>query len=178
MSAKAQQETGEKKKKKLPLPLIIGVLVLVVALFVGKSVMGSKTAEKTKKSKKSKASKESSGSKEKGSEKDEEPEEIEVGHSMALEEFMVNLSGGGDHYLRTTIALGLKKGLTEEKAKEHVNPIRDAILTVLTSKSLKDLSSPKGRDDLKVELVEKINEVAGEEDAIVGKVYFTAFATQ
>lgn len=177
MSAKAQQDTGEKKKKKLPLPMIIGILVLVVALFVGKTVLGSKAAEKTKKSKKSKSSKESS-SKEKGSDKEEEPEEIEVGHSMALEEFMVNLSGGGDHYLRTSIALGLKKGLTEEKAKEHVNPIRDAILTVLTSKSLKDLSTSKGREELKTELVEKINEVAGEEETLVGKVYFTAFATQ
>jgi flagellar FliL protein len=138
---------------------------------------GGKPAEKTKKSKKSKSGKESSKSKGHDAEEEEE-EEIEVGHSMALEEFLVNLSGGGDHYLRTTIALGLRKGLTEEKAKEQVAPIRDAILTVLSSKTLKELSTPKGREALKEELVEKVNEAASEEEDIVGKVYFTAFATQ
>src|SRR5205085_12228723 len=107
----------------------------------------------------------------------EEPEDIEVGHSLALEEFLVNLTGGGDHYLRTTLALGLRKGLTEDKAKEHIPAVRDAILTVLSAKSLKELSNPKGREDLKSELVEKINELA-EDEPLVGKIYFTAFATQ
>ncbi|MCS6776793.1 MAG: flagellar basal body-associated FliL family protein [Chloroherpetonaceae bacterium] len=192
MSANATQENGEKKKKKLPLPMIIGVVLLVVALFVGKSVMGSKPAEKekTKKTRKSKAHKESKErSKEHGHGKkhdahedetsEEEEEEIEVGHAMALDEFMVNLSGGGDHYLRATIALGLRKGLSEEKVKHHVHPIRDAILSVLTSKTLKDLSTPGGREQLKRELLQAVNEaVEEEEEPIAGKIYFSAFATQ
>lgn len=184
MSAKAQ-DAGETKKKKLPLPMIIGIILLVVGLFVGKSVLGGgKPAEKTKKSKKSKASKDSKHGEEKVGKHDEEEEEekepVEVGHAMPLEEFLVNLTGNGDHYLRATIALGLKKGLTEEKAKEHVPAIRDAILTILSEKTLKDLSNTKGRETLKEELVEKVNEAVGgeEEEEPVVKIYFTAFATQ
>jgi flagellar protein FliL len=186
MSAKAQNTGEAPKKKKLPLPIIIGVVVLALALFFGKGMLGAKPAEKTKKSKKSKSSK---ASKEHGKEdskghsdeesEEEEEEEIEVGHALTLEEFLVNLSGGGDHYLRATLAVGLRKGLTEEKAKEHVPAIRDAILTTMSAKTLKELSTPKGREGLKKDLIEKINELAEEEEEpLVGKIYFTAFATQ
>ncbi|HZP80634.1 MAG TPA: flagellar basal body-associated FliL family protein [Chthonomonadaceae bacterium] len=150
MAGKAAE--GETKKKK-PLPLIIGVVVLVVALVVGKGVMGgSKSHDKEKKA-----------------------EAVEVGTSVPLEEFIVNLAGG-DHYLRTSISLGMKKGITEEQAKEHIAPMRDAILTVLSAKRLKDLEKPEGREALKEELKKKINEATGDESVV--KVYFTAFATQ
>ena len=171
MSAKAQDTSGAKKKK-LPMPMIIGVIVLAVALFFGKGMLGANPDTKAKKSRKSKSS-----SKEDSKSKHDDDEDIEVGSSLALDEFLVNLTGNGDHYLRTTLALGLRKGLTEEKAKEHIPAVRDAILTVLSTKTLKELSHPKGRDELKSELVEKINETA-EDEPICGKIYFTAFATQ
>lgn len=151
MAGKAAE--GETKKKKKPLPLIIGVVVLVVALVVGKGVMG--------------------GSKSHG--KGKQAEAAQVGTSVPLEEFIVNLTGG-DHYLRTSISLGMKKGITEEQAKEHIAPMRDAILTVLSAKSLKELAKPEGREALKEELKQKINEATGDESVV--KVYFTAFATQ
>jgi flagellar FliL protein len=113
------------------------------------------------------------GSKSHGKEKQGAPE---VGIEMPLDEFLVNLNGGGDHYLKVSLSLGLKKGLTEEEAKKRIAPMRDAILTVLSSKSLKDLSETKNRDTLKEELKVKINEAAPEEPVV--KVYFTAFATQ
>lgn len=100
----------------------------------------------------------------------------EVGISLPLDEFLVNLNGSSDHYLKTTIALGLKKGLTEEQVKEHIPPMRDAILTVLQTKSLKELSAIKEREALKDDLRDSVNkEVPGQP---VVKVYFTAFATQ
>lgn len=99
----------------------------------------------------------------------------DVGVSLTLDEFLVNLRGG-DHYLRTTIALGLHKGKTEEDTKDHIAPIRDAILTVLSAKTLNDLSTPQGKEDLKAELKTKINEAAGTD--LVARVYLTAFATQ
>jgi flagellar protein FliL len=187
MSAKPEaKEEGGKKKK--PLPLIIGIVVLVVALFVGKTVMakGKDAKEGTKKSKSSKSSKhhdddeDSHGKKKKKSHDDEEDEEhVKVGHSLQLDEFLVNLQGAGDHYLKASLALGLKEGLTEEKAKELVPMARDIIIASLSEKSIKDLSSNKGRDELKDELLEKINEEAGEEaDEPVVKIYITAFATQ
>ena len=179
MSAKAEktEEKGEgAKKKKLPLPMIIGVVVLVVALLVGKSVMGGGKKHKPKK----------------------EKVKQEMGISLPLDEFLVNLNGSGDHYLRAQISLGLKKGMTEEQGKEEAAPMRDAILSVLSTKTLAEVAKPKDREDLKEELKKKINaaleaaepkdkdkdEDADEKDPKEGgketvlKVYFTAFATQ
>ncbi len=138
--------------KKNLMPIIIGVVLLIVGLVVGKSVFGGAKPAKDKDKK------------------------VEVGVSLPLEEFLVNLDGGGDHYLRTTISLGLKKGVTEEEAKEHVAPIRDAVLSVISTKSLSELSKAKNKEAMKDEIRKKINDAIGDE--LVVKVYFTAMATQ
>ena len=156
MSDTAAKKTDTPKTtdapKKKPLPLIIGAVILLLVLAIGaKSVLGSKSHSKEKKA------------------------APEVGIEMPLEEFLVNLNGG-EHYLKATISLGLKKGLTEEEAKHHLAPMRDAILVVLGSKTLKDLNELKDRDALKEELKTKINAAAPDEPVV--KVYFTAFATQ
>jgi flagellar protein FliL len=185
MSAKPEGKKEEGGKKK-PIPLIIGIVVLVIALFVGKTVMAGGKKDGKEGSKKSKASKHSRDSDEEESHgkkgrksKDHDEEDEKVGHSLQLEEFLVNLHGGGDHYLKASLALGLKVGMTEEKAKELVPMARDLIIASLAEKSLKELSSTKGREALKEELLEKINEEAGEEaDYPVVKIYITAFATQ
>lgn len=176
MSAKAEKMEDKAeggKKKKLPLPMIIGVVVLLVALFVGKGVLGGGKKHKAKK----------------------EKVKQEMGISLPLDEFLVNLNGGGDHYLRAQISLGLKKGLTEEQGKEEVAPMRDAILSVLSTKTLAEVTKPKDREELKEELKKKINEVMAAAESkgkdkdeetddkeggkeTVLKVYFTAFATQ
>jgi flagellar FliL protein len=135
----------------------------------------ARTARSVKGSQQAKDQEEAKAQESKDGKHDEAEEEeqvpVEVGHAMPMEEFLVNLTGNGDHYLRTTIALGLRKGLTEEKAKEHVAAMRDAILTVLSEKTLKDLSNTKGRDKLKEQLIEKVNEAVGGEElagAVIG----------
>ncbi len=154
MSAKVEKtEIAGKSGANKSIIMIVGVVVLVVVLIVGKVFLGgAKAADKNKKA------------------------EQEVGISFPLEEFMVNLSGGGDHYLRTNIALGLKKGLTEEQMKEHTSALRDTVLTVLSDKTLKDLATSKSRENLKSIVKDKINKELGEDDVV--KVYFTTFATQ
>ena len=150
---KAVTEKGEKKKLNL-IPIVLGVVVVLVLAIGAKVFLGG-----------SKAS--ANGAKK---------APVEVGISLPLEEFLVNLNGSSDHYLKTTLALGLKKGLTEEQVKEHVPAMRDAILTVLQAKSMKELNSPKEREALKDEIKEHVNKEVGEEPVV--KVYFTAFATQ
>lgn len=103
-------------------------------------------------------------------------EQIEVGPKVTLDEFLVNLAGQDGHYLKTTIALGLKKGLTEESIKDDVPPIRDSILTVLSGKRLEDISSPAAREKLKSEIRDQVNRALGGEKVV--KVYFTEFMTQ
>jgi flagellar FliL protein len=155
MSETAKNAAPAAEKKKLNLmPIMMGVvIVLVLAIgakvFLGGFKASAKAAVKPK---------------------------VEVGVALALDEFLVNLNGSSDHYLKTTIALGLKKGLTEEGVKEHIPAMKDAVLSVLQNKSMKELNSPKERDALKDEIKEQVNKEIGEEPVV--KVYFTAFATQ
>lgn len=136
------------------MPIMMGIVILLVLAIGAKVFLGGSKADA----------------------KEVKEKKVEVGVTMPLDEFLVNLNGSTDHYLKTTIALGLKKGLTEEQTKEHIPAMRDAILSVLQTKSLKELSSPKERETLKDEVKERVNkEVEGEP---VVKVYFTAFATQ
>jgi flagellar FliL protein len=152
-----QKAAEEKPKKKSKLPIIIGfvVLVLLNVIVVGKVMLGGK-GEAHKKEK--------------------EKVEEEIGAKVGLDEFLVNLSGSDGHYLKTTIAVGVAKGLTEEKIKEENAPIRDAIISVLCSKKLEQLSSEEGKEKLKEEIKARVNKELGD-DKIV-KIYYTEFATQ
>ena len=149
---KAASEKGEKKKPNL-MPIMMGVMIVLILAIGAKVFLGGSRANAKEAKKKA-----------------------EVGISVPLEEFLVNLNGSSDHYLKTTLALGMKKGLTEEQTKEHIPAMRDAILSVLQSKSMKDLNSPNDREALKDEIKDRVNKEVGEEPVV--KVYFTAFATQ
>ena len=99
-----------------------------------------------------------------------------TGSSYPLDEFLVNLRGGGDHYLRATIALGLREGVSDDEVKAQIAPIRDAVVTTLSARTLADLSSPQGKEALKNDLRVRINSAVG--DNIVVKIYLMSFATQ
>lgn len=150
------EQSGEKKGKGHKLLIIVGVVAILLLnlLVAGKVFLGGK-------GKPSKPGKHV---------------EEEVGATLPLEEFLVNVAGRNDHYLKTTIALGLKKSVTEKSMEEKIPPIRDVILSVLSSKSLEELSTERGRSGLKQEIKERLNKELGGETIV--KVYFTAFATQ
>jgi flagellar protein FliL len=152
---KAAPEKAAKGGGSPMMPIMMGIMLLAVLAIGAKVFMGGGGAKAQAKGVKKPA---------------------EVGVSLPLDEFLVNLSGTSDHYLKTTMALGLKKGLTEEQAKEHIPAMRDAILSVLQTKSMKELNTPKDRDALKDEVKERVNKEVPDEPVV--KVYFTSFATQ
>lgn len=157
MAAQAEPGAAEapKGKKKLPLPILIGIIAGIVLIgFGAKMVLGrGKRAEKSGKPK------------------------VEVGTIVALDDFLVNLVGNGsDHYLKTTIALGLKKGISSDQFKDQIPIARDAIISVLTAQHLSALGTDQGKEKLKTELKDAINQALGKTTVVA--VYFTAFATQ
>lgn len=152
--SEATPETAARQKKgkgKL-VPILAAVIVLAGALFGAKAVLGGRRPK-------------SSG-----------PHAVKVGSTLQLDEFLVNLAGPGDHYLRATIALGLKEGVSEDDAKAKVAPIRDAILGVLSSETRRQLSTESGREALKTAIAKQVNDELGDNDVV--KVYFMALATQ
>ncbi len=193
-AAPAAEGAPEAKKKGGKLPLMIGLVLLIIGLSVaGKVVLGGKKEEtkKTSKHKKSSDDEETKADKkgeasahgESASNSDEEEEESDSEppeEYIALDpEFTVNLSGGGDHYLRTMISLGVKKGYTKAQLEHHIAPLRDQIIQILSTKDIKTLNSPDGKKKLKKELLKKLNKCFHEEKGrVILEVCFTAFATQ
>ena len=152
MSDKEQKSSGEKKRSKMPMILIIIVVLALNGLIVGKIFLGGKSKAGHK-------------------------ETPEVGQKLALEEFLVNLGdAGSEHYLKTTIALGLKKGIDEKSLEEEQAPIKDTIISVLSSSKRDEISTEKGKQELKEEIKTRVNKALKGEKVL--EVYFTAFATQ
>jgi flagellar FliL protein len=82
--------------------------------------------------------------------------------------------GGGGH------GGGEKAGaapLPEFMAKREIQ-IRDTILKVLSSKKADDVLTPDGKERLKDELIEGLNEAVGLEEPPLTAVYFTEFIIQ
>ena len=102
---------------------------------------------------------------------------VKVGEVVPLDEFMLNLADTtDDHYIKVTIALGLKMGVSADQFKEKIPATRDAILMVLSAKHLADVRSLNGKNHLKKQLISKINSEIGENDVVA--LYFQDFATQ
>ncbi len=150
------QEGKRSKKSVSKLILLVGVVLLAAASgIIGAKVMVTSQNEKDRGKTQAKE---------------------EVGPKVTLDEFLVNLAGEDGHYLKTTIALGLKKGLTEESIKDDVPPIRDSILAVLSGKRLDEISTPAAREKLKSEIKDQVNRALGADKVVA--VYFTEFMTQ
>ncbi|MCB1059363.1 MAG: flagellar basal body-associated FliL family protein [Calditrichaeota bacterium] len=97
-----------------------------------------------------------------------------AGGSIALlDEIIVNPAGtGGRRFLSTVVGLTLKDPKLEETVAAQMPIIRDAAITLLSSKSLDQLASIGYRDSLRSELVATINGLVKEEP-VTGVVFST-----
>lgn len=78
--------------------------------------------------------------------------------TLGLDEFVVNLADAG-RYLKVKIFLGYETNKKlEEEFTTKTPQIRDIVLEVLRSKTSKNFDN-KGIDNLKKELIDKINEI-------------------
>ncbi len=96
---------------------------------------------------------------------DGKPKEIVIKlskvHPEPLKEFLVNLRDNGV-YLRTEIALHPMDGFDVKKMEENGPAVQDAIIGVLTSKSLEQIRTPTGKKLLKKEIASAVNEILSE----------------
>jgi flagellar FliL protein len=102
---------------------------------------------------------------------------VTVGPIHELDKFVVNLiTKRGKRYLRVKISLELdsENVLGELETKKVV--LSDAIIDTLTSRTKQELSTSKGKNRLKDELMSRIN--ASLVDGEVTNVFFTEFIIQ
>lgn len=102
---------------------------------------------------------------------------MNIGPMYPMDQFVVNLlSESGSRYLKTSIdfELSIETLVPEMDKKKPV--IRDIIIRALSSKTIEDISTTKGKERLKDEIVSKINEILT--DGHVKNAYFTDFIIQ
>lgn len=117
------------------------------------------------------------------------------GIAVSLGERVVNLADpGGFRYIKIEIVLSLAQDgvdpgkmaaakITEEQTKLEAElapkkpEIQDTITTVLTSKSVADVSTAAGKEAIKQELIEQLEPLFQEDQRIVA-VYFAQFLIQ
>ena len=101
----------------------------------------------------------------------------EVGPIYPLDPFIVNLvSPNADRYLKCKIDLELSNQEVQKEIDKKLPAIRDLIIQILSSKTVEEIQTAKGKEKLKEEIKRKINQLltTGE----VKNVYFTEFVIQ
>jgi len=149
-----EKETRAQKSNK-SLFLVIGILVIALAggiaayvlLFSGK---GHQEAKK------------------------EEKKEVKS-VLIALDAFVLNLAEQG-RFLKVTMQFEIADPSNQQLMAEKTPQLRDAIITLVSSKSAESLSSPEGKFQLKDELLLRANQSMGKD--IFKNLYFTEFVMQ
>ncbi|CAM2788293.1 flagellar basal body-associated protein FliL [Helicobacter burdigaliensis] len=103
---------------------------------------------------------------------------LSVGQMYPVDQFIVNLmtSGGGKRYLKTSISLELSAPTLQTELDTKRDIIRDTIITILSSKTLEEIQTTKGKQKLRAEIQERINEFLV--DGRVVNIFFTEFVVQ
>jgi flagellar FliL protein len=97
-----------------------------------------------------------------------------LGAIVPFDAFLVNLSGG--KYLRLQLQAEMEGSDVPRRLYGRIVPIRDAIITMLTQKTAGELEDTAGKDALKKQVREIMNEQLKRQD--VRRIYFTQFVIQ
>ncbi len=151
----AQEKTQGKSNSKLF--VIIGVAIVAAALavagtllFTGESKGSSPKAEKVS------------------------PETMAM---FSLEPFIVNIYDGQDlRYLKLRVEMELSDVEAKTELTARQAQIRDAILSILTTKTFQDLQYLQGKNQLKQEIMAAVTKIVT--PGKVKQIYFTDFVVQ
>jgi len=101
----------------------------------------------------------------------------EIGAIYPLDIFIVNLlSSSSNRYLKCKIDLELTSPDLQAEINKKLPVVRDLTIGILSSKTIEEIQTLKGKEKLKREIRKKINEIltTGE----IKNVYFTKFVIQ
>lgn len=177
-----EENTGEKKKSnKLLMIVIITVLVLIVIGGAVVTVLLLGDDEQTQSIQQTAApqaqEQRTSYRTSRDSEEMVSRKLSEIGILYPLDTFTVNLkSDAGRRYLKATLSLELDGKELSIELDNKSPVIRDRIIRILTSKTLEEISSKKGKQKVSEQIVDTLNSMIT--DGSVRSVYFTEFVIQ
>lgn len=171
--AKAQDATPKDKKK---LFIIIGAAVAALVI-IGAAAMfflGGSKAEK--KSAHGEAKVEAKAETKAGEGKAGEGKAA-VGTTYPLEPFIVNIYDGQEiRYLKLKVEFELANAEVKGDLDAKVAPLRDAVLILLTTKTMQEIQDLQGKNTLREQILGAVNKIIP--PGKVTKIYFTDFVVQ
>jgi len=179
MAEEKKEEEKEEKKSESggnKLILIIIVVLLLLLLVIGGLVAYFLLADNTPKDNKAQAQQPN---------KKEQKQEVvkkdaaalEIGPIYPLDPFTVNLKSANEtRYLKCTINLEIDSPDTQPELDKIKPAIRDLVIRILSSKTVPEISTAKGKEKLKAEIKKNINAILPKGE--IRNVYFTAFVIQ
>jgi len=165
----AESSGEEKKEGGSKLLLIVIIVLLLLLLIIGGLVAyfllsGGDDEEQKEEPKKVEKKKKVS-------------EMTEIGPIYPLDRFIVNLvSNNANRYLKCKIDLELDSPELQQEIDKKLPAIRDLIIRILSSKTVEEIQTAKGKEKLKEEIKRKINQML--DTGEVRNVYFTEFVIQ
>ena len=84
--------------------------------------------------------------------------------------------GVGKRYLKITMELEVNKEEDKLLIENHNAQIRDTVLLLLSSQSLKEINTMEGKLELKQNLLSRMGQILG--DGVIRRIYFTEFVVQ
>ena len=101
----------------------------------------------------------------------------EIGILYPLDTFTVNLkSDAGRRYLKVTMSLELDGKHIAVELDNKIPVIRDRVIRILTSKTLEEISSRKGKQKVSLQIMDTLNAIVT--DGQIKGIYFTEFVIQ
>lgn len=101
----------------------------------------------------------------------------QIGILYPLDTFTVNLkSDAGRRYLKTTMSLELDNSKLSLELDSKSPVIRDRVIRILTSKTLEEISSQRGKQKVSDQIMDTLNAMIS--DGKVKGIYFTEFVIQ
>lgn len=102
---------------------------------------------------------------------------LTIGPMYPMSEFIVNLlSESGSRYLKVSLDIELDSEELAAEMDKKKSLIRDIVIRSLSSKTFEEVSTMKGKDRLKDEVVGKINDILA--DGQIRNIFFTDFVVQ
>lgn len=102
---------------------------------------------------------------------------LTIGPMYPMDQFVVNLlSESGSRFLKVSLDIELSAEELSAEMDKKKPAIRDIIIRTLSSKTFEEVSTMKGKERLKDEVVQKINEILA--DGQVRNIFFTDFVVQ
>ena len=176
-----EEAPKEKKSSNMLMIIIIIVLVLIIAIggVVAVLMMGSDEEDVTTSAPQVKEERASNTQRSSSSRSDSMSSRNlkDIGILYPLDTFTVNLkSDSGRRYLKVTMSLELEGEELSLELDAKTPVLRDRIIRILTSKTLEEISSKKGKAKVESQIMDTLNAMIS--DGKIKGIYFTEFVIQ